>query len=230
MTASSEAFSTKGDYAYSKVRDLILSGDLEPGAAINQEALARQIGLSVTPLREALRRLRQQGLVTLDAHRDARVAPLSAEEARDLLEVRRSLDPLAASLAAQRRTNAELAEMRAALAELAALTSNPSLDQLVQHRRFHTSVYRASHNTRLVDALDGLWDSADRYRRHGLRGAHSDEDRAVKDREHALLTEAIAEGDADTAADIMRAHIDTSLGAKSAWRLRGRTGAAADAE
>ena len=56
--------------------------------------------MSTTPLREALRRLKQEGLVELDAHRDARVRPLDATEARDLLELRRSLDPLAASLAA----------------------------------------------------------------------------------------------------------------------------------
>src|SRR3954470_16437749 len=115
MTAPAESYATKSDFAYLRVRELILSGELEPGAVINQATLARTIGISTTPLREALRRLKQQGLVQLDAHRDARVAPLDAEEARDLLELRLSLDPLAASLAAQRRTSQDIAEMRAAL-------------------------------------------------------------------------------------------------------------------
>ena len=219
MTETAALFATKSDFAYMRVRELILSGELEPGAVINQAVLARQIGLSTTPLREALKRLKQQKLVELDAHRDARVTPLDAEEARDLLEMRRSLDPLAASLAADRRTKLDIAEMRSSLEGLDALPSNPTVQQLVAHRRFHAAIYRASHNALLVETLDGLWDTADRYRRHGLQVERSPEERELKAREHALLFEAIVEGDGDTAADVMRTHVETSLGAKSAWRL-----------
>ena len=219
MTETAALFATKSDFAYMRVRELILSGELEPGAVINQAVLARQIGISTTPLREALKRLKQQKLVELDAHRDARVTPLDAEEARDLLEMRRSLDPLAASLAADRRTKLDIAEMRSSLDGLDALPSNPTVQQLVAHRRFHAAIYRASHNALLVETLDGLWDTADRYRRHGLQVERSPEERALKAREHTLLFEAIVEGDGDTAADVMRTHVETSLGAKSAWRL-----------
>ena len=219
MTETAALFATKSDFAYTRVRELILSGELEPGAVINQAILARQIGISTTPLREALKRLKQQGLVELDAHRDARVTPLDPEEARDLLEVRRALDPLAASLAADRRTKEDVAEMRAALEGLEALASNPTVQQLVAHRRFHAAIYRASHNALLAETLDGLWDTADRYRRHGLQVERSAEEIATKANEHTLLFEAIVEGDGATAADVMRAHIQTSLGAKSAWRL-----------
>lgn len=219
MTEMAAPFPTKSDFAYTRVRELILSGELEPGAVINQTTLAREIGISTTPLREALKRLKQQGLVELDAHRDARVARLDAEEARDLLEVRRSLDPLAAFLAADRRTKQDVAEMRASLEGLEALPSNPTMEQLVAHRRFHAAIYRASHNALLVETLDGLWDTADRYRRHGLQVERSAEERALKAQEHTLLFEAIVEGDGATAEEVMRAHIQTSLGAKSAWRL-----------
>jgi DNA-binding GntR family transcriptional regulator len=219
MSEPAELYATKSDFAYRRVRELILSGSLEPGAVINQAILAREIGISTTPLREALRRLKQQGLVELDAHRDARVTALDAEEARDLLEVRRSLDPLAASLAADRRTKQDVAEMRAALEGLESLPSNPTMEQLVAHRRFHAAIYRASHNSLLVETLEGLWDTADRYRRHGLQVERSAEERETKAREHSLMFEAIVEGDGDTAADVMRTHIETSLGAKSAWRL-----------
>jgi DNA-binding GntR family transcriptional regulator len=219
MTQPAELYATKSDFAYTRVRELILSGEIEPGSVINQALLAKEIGISTTPLREALRRLMQQGLVELDAHRDARVTQLNAEEARDLLEVRRSLDPMAASLAAERRTRQDLAEMRASLEGLDALPSNPTVTQLIAHRRFHTAVYRASHNALLIEMLDGLWDTGDRYRRHGLQVERSAEERAEKSHEHTLLFQAIEEGDAETAADVMRAHIQTSLGAKSAWRL-----------
>jgi DNA-binding FadR family transcriptional regulator len=95
----------------------------------------------------------------------------------------------------------------------------------VAHRRFHAALYRASHNALLVEALDGLWDTADRYRRHGLQVERSAEERALKAQEHTLLFEAIVEGDGATAEEVMRAHIQTSLGAKSAWRLAKPTAA-----
>src|SRR4051795_9051244 len=117
-----EPFATKSDLAYTRVRDLILSGQLQPGAVLPQAELAQTIGMSTTPLREALRRLKQEGLVELDAHRDARVRALDAAEARDLLELRGSLDPLAASLAAERRTEDDLAAVRAAFDGLEALS------------------------------------------------------------------------------------------------------------
>lgn len=219
VSEPAEVYATKSDYAYTRVRTLILSGELEPGAVINQEALARTIGISTTPLREALRRLKQGGLVELGAHRDAVVAPLDAEEARDLLEVRRSLDPLAVALAADRRTKADIANMRSRLDGLRPLFKDPDSESLVTHRLFHAAIYQASHNALLVEALDGLWDKADRYRRHGLQVERSDSDRARKAHEHELIVELIVAGDADGAAHVMLEHINTSLGAQSASRL-----------
>jgi DNA-binding GntR family transcriptional regulator len=217
--AGDPGYATKSDLAYTRVRTLILSGELAPGSVLPQSALARTIGISTTPLREALRRLKQEGLVELDAHKDARVRPLDATEARDLLELRRNLDPLAASLAAQRRTEADLAEVRAALDGLEALSTRPSLPQLESHHRFHAAIHRASHNALLVDILDGLWVKTDRYRRHGLEAGRSDEERDARAAEHRALFEAVRDGEADTAAELMRRHVETSLGARSADQL-----------
>ena len=218
-TTGDAGFARKSDLAYIRVRELILSGELAPGAVLPQASLAQTIGMSTTPLREALRRLKQEGLVELDAHRDARVRPLDAAEARDLLEMRRNLDPLAASLAAQRRTDDDLADVRAALDGLEALDAAPSLAQLESHHRFHAAIHRASHNALLVDVLDGLWVKTDRYRRHGLESGRSDEERDARAAEHRQLFEAVRDGDAETAAELMRRHVETSLGARSADRL-----------
>src|SRR3954453_987542 len=95
-------FPTKADYAYHYVRREIARGALPAGETINQEAVARAAGVSVTPLREALRRLSTEGFVQLAAHRDARVAPLTAQDARNLLEMRAPLESVAVSLAAER--------------------------------------------------------------------------------------------------------------------------------
>ncbi len=213
-------YATKSDFAYRTLRARILTGELAPGQVLNQATLARTIGISTTPLREALRRLTSEGLVELDAHRDARVTDLSADEARDLLEVRRSLDPLAASLAAARRTADDLAAVREAAAGVEPLRPDSGMDHLVAHRRLHAAIYRASHNDLLVAALDGLWDKADRYRRVGLSPDRGPEERDRTAAEHARLVECVAAGDAEGAAEVMRAHVDAGLGARAAWRLR----------
>ncbi|MGP3933069.1 GntR family transcriptional regulator [Nonomuraea sp. KM88] len=212
---------TKADHAYLRVKELILSGELPPASVIAQARLAGDIGISTTPLREALRRLKSEGLVELDAHRDARVAPLAAEEARDLLELRRSLDPLAVALAAERRTRADIAAMRAAGQGLEPLPGNPAYEHLAAHRAFHRALYSASHNDLLIQTLDGLWDKSDRYRRLALEAGRDQEARDRSAAEHEALVELVIAGDGEGAAAVMRRHVDTSLGAQAAWRLLG---------
>jgi DNA-binding GntR family transcriptional regulator len=219
MSQPAELYETKSDFAYRQVRDRILSGELVPGSVIQQRDLASQIGISTTPLREALRRLKSEGLVELDAHRDARITALRAEEARDLLEVRRSLDPLAASLAAERRTKADIQAIRATAAGLDPLPSHPAIEHLRAHRRFHAAIYMASHNDLLIEALEGLWNKADRYRRLALQTDRGQAARDQKAKEHAMLVEYVIAGDSEGAGAVMREHIDTSLGATAVWRL-----------
>jgi DNA-binding GntR family transcriptional regulator len=217
-------FATKGDLAYARVRELILSGDLAPGTVLAQSSLAATIGMSTTPLREGLRRLAQEGLVDLDAHRDARVRALDATEARDLLELRGTLDPMAAALAAQRRTADDLAAISAALDGLEALPDDPTPAQLESHHRFHAAVHDASHNSLLVGILDGLWVKTDRYRRHALAAGRTAAEREARAAEHRQLFEAVRDGDPQTAAELMRRHVESSLGARAADHLAGPDG------
>ncbi|MCE0538028.1 GntR family transcriptional regulator [Kineosporia rhizophila] len=221
MTELGRPSGTKSDFAYDRVREMILDGRLEPGQILNQASLAAQIGLSTTPLREALRRLRGEGLVELGAHRDGRVTPLSAEEARDLLEIRRSLDPLAASLAAERRTRSDIAVMRAAYEDLEPLPADPSQGQLARHRRFHAAIYFASHNEILISTLEGLWTKADRFRRMALQPGRGRAAQEAKAAEHRALLDCVIAGDREGAAEVMHQHIDTSLGAQAARQLSG---------
>jgi DNA-binding GntR family transcriptional regulator len=218
LTGSQERYSTKSEFAYICLRDKIVSREFAPGETLNQAVIARDLGISTTPLREALRRLKSEGLVELDAHRDARVTMLSAEEARDLVEIRLGLDPLAASLAAERRSKEDIAEMRAA-AEFGALPDHPSVADLVAHRRFHRAIYRASHNEILISTLDALWDKADRYRLVGLqdRPGPPDHDHTVD--EHRRLLAFVIAGDGEAAAEVMVRHIQGSLGARATSRL-----------
>ncbi|GLB68891.1 GntR family transcriptional regulator [Arthrobacter mangrovi] len=207
---------TKNAYAYEEVRQRILVGSLEPGQALAQSQLAAELGVSLTPMREALRRLDAEGLVFIDAHKNARVATLSAVEATHLFEVRERMDPMAAALAAERRTDADIANIKAAAANLKPLEDKASLDALTAHRQFHRAVYTASHNDLLINLLEGLWDKADRYRQVGLNARKdSAADRKRVNREHESIMRAVINGDAAAAEKHMLAHVQGSLGRRA---------------
>src|SRR5688500_1114100 len=213
---------TKADYAYAEVRERILSGALPHGATVSQEALAAELNVSTTPLREAMRRLSSEGLVILDAHRDARVAPLTATEARSLFEIRQQLDPLAVRLAAARRDAADVARIEDAAASLEPLDAGSSLAALEAHRAFHAALYRASHNDLLIGLLDGLWDKADRYRRVALgEREHSSDARARVRAGHPALMAALLAGYPHAAQQPTHRRVAGSLGRRAIDVLSG---------
>lgn len=207
---------TKSAYAYEELRRRILSGEIPHGSVLSQARLAHEIGVSTTPLREALRRLAAEGLVQLESHRDARVASLTADEARNLYVLRENLDPLAAGLAAESRTPADIEDIQAALKQLTPLHDAADLDAMTAHRAFHRAVYRASHNPLLINILEGLWDKADRYRQIGLQSRQdSEKDRKRVREEHIEIADAVVSGDAVRAREIMQRHIVGSLGRRA---------------
>jgi DNA-binding GntR family transcriptional regulator len=213
---------TKSDYAYSEVRERIMSGRLVQGSTVNLEALAVELNVSTTPVREAMRRLASEGFVILDAHRDAHVAPLTADEARHLFEVRQQLDPLAVRLAAERRDDADRAQILDAAAFLEPLDAGSGLAALEAHRAFHAALYRASHNPLLISLLEGLWDKVDRYRRAALETREDDpDDRARVQAEHQAMMTAVLDGDPDAAEQQMRRHVANSLGRRAIEILAG---------
>lgn len=213
MMTSANVFSSKGGLAYIELRRRITTGELAPGSRLSQYDLAEDLGMSITPLREAIRRLASEDWVVMETHRDVRVAPMSAAEARELLEVRLSLEPAAAELAAHRRTDREVAAMRAAAEALLPVTRPWGEDALAAHRAFHRSIYTASHNTVMVRLLDDLWDKADRYRRIGLELPAGAEPRTIDLHQHHEILELVVVGDGPAAADLVRTHVRNSLGA-----------------
>ncbi|MFL4476523.1 GntR family transcriptional regulator [Paeniglutamicibacter sp. MACA_103] len=220
--STTNVFSSKGSLAYSELRQLILSGGLAPGSRISQYELADNMQMSITPLREAIRRLSSEGLITMDTHRDSRVAAMSATEARELLEVRLSLEPSATELAASRRTDADIAAMRAAAEKLLPVTRVWGEGAIAVHREFHRAVYVASHNDVMIKLLDDLWDKSDRYRRVGLELPSGDEPRTIDLNQHHQILELVIAGDGAGAAELARTHIANSLTASVTGALEER--------
>jgi DNA-binding GntR family transcriptional regulator len=206
-------FTSKADVAYARIRQQILDGSLEAGSPLAQYDLAAELGISITPLREAVRRLSGEGWIRLDTHRNARVAELDLHEARQLLEARRALEPAAVALAAERHTGDDVVRMQAALERLRPVTRKWGEAALTAHREVHRALYSASHNDVMVRMLDDLWDKSDRYRRVGLQLPPGGEDRTRDFEEHHELVRLVVGRDAASAAELMSAHIDHSLAA-----------------
>jgi DNA-binding GntR family transcriptional regulator len=197
---------TKAEVAYHQIRQEIVEGRLVPNTVLDQEALAVRLGLSTTPVREALRILESEGLVVNRRHRNTVVAPLDFELLQETYVVRLSLDPLAVSLAAEEATDAERAAMRAAVANVES-DAEPRAARRA-NRRLHRAIYSASHNGVLIQTLETLWDRSDRYRLltlHNAQHAHEANDA------HQAIVEAVVARKASTAAALMRDHVSESL-------------------
>jgi DNA-binding GntR family transcriptional regulator len=192
-------YRSKTDAAYVEIRRMILDGRLPPSLPLNQEQLAAELGISTTPLREALRRLESEGFVLMPAHRDVVVAPLDPTELHVLYDVRRELDAFAASLAASEHDAGDAERMTAACAELRAGRSDP----ILLNRAFHRAVYVASHNRVLIEILDMLWDRSDRYRR--FTGSFASDPTVIE--EHETMLQTILRRDAEGARRLMHAHV-----------------------
>lgn len=204
-------FSSKADVAYAQIRRQILAGELAAGSRLAQYEMAAAFGISITPLREAIRRLSGEGLIVLDTHRNARVASMDYDEAKELFETRRALDPAAIELAAVRRTDSDITCMRDALEKLLPVTRQWGEAGLNAHREVHQAIYYASHNSVLIRLLDDLWDKSDRYRRVGLELPSGSEPRTRDFDEHGEMVELVIAGDVEAAGNLMRSHIDNSL-------------------
>jgi DNA-binding GntR family transcriptional regulator len=152
---------TKAVAVYLETRSRILKGMLAPGLSVNQEALAASLGVSITPLREALRRLEMEGLVRLEAHRTVIITPLTSRELNEIYIIRTELDALAAGMSATAAADTDLVTI-ARLARRKAV--NDPVIQLERNRAFHRAVYSSAGNASLTTLLDQLWDRTDRYR------------------------------------------------------------------
>ena len=188
------------DRAYLAIRDRIVSLELAPGALIDERALVDELGMSRTPVREAIMRLAQERLVEVYPRRGMFVTGVDVRELARLSEVRSVLEPEAARLAAARATDAERAGLSALVDEIMAADDLMGLDE-----RIHRAVYRAAHNDLLEATLEQYYVLALRIWMIAIDRAHELEE-AVE--AHRALLEAIQEGDGERAAETMRSHVE----------------------
>jgi DNA-binding GntR family transcriptional regulator len=201
--------SSVADRVYAALRERILAGDIPHHARLHQEQLSVELGVSRTPLREALGRLAADGLVELLPQRGARVADITAADMETSYGARLVIEPAAAALAARRRPPEAIAEMRRAIA---AHRRDQADVQAVfnANRDFHLAVVRASENPFLLRFAEQLW-----VRRLGLRVYEEQREPpeciAADADWHERIADSIEAGDAHRAERDMRRHIAEAM-------------------
>jgi DNA-binding GntR family transcriptional regulator len=197
------------DQVYSAIRERISSGSLPRGARVHQEDLAEELGVSRTPVREALRRLAAEGLVEMRTNRGARVADVDQVGMRVSYEARTVIEPGAARLAAARQLQEPLARMRAAVAAQRRSLRNVQRS-FEANREFHLALATASGNEFLVQFAERLW-----VARIGEtiyeRQVQTQERMLLDVREHEQIIEAIEAGDGRRAESLARRHLSDAM-------------------
>lgn len=205
-STSSEANGlTRGAHAYHKIRAAIQSGELKPGERLREAELAESIGLSRTPVREALARLVSEGLVIHDATRGIMVAELDYSMVTELYYMREVLEGTAARLTAQHASDVEISILDDLCNQYeAAIQSGNGAALTTSNRHFHDTLYRCSHNRYLINMLTVLHDALSLLGSTTLR---SPERAAETLQEHLAVVAAVRARDPDAAEAALRAHI-----------------------
>jgi len=184
------------------LRTAIVDGSLAPGTPLRQDAIARHFSVSAIPVREALRQLESEGWAKAEVNRGATVAPLSADEAREIYEIRAALESLAIGLAIPAHTPASLRHA-ASLCKAASAESDPSL-YVARNEAFHLSLYMPAARPQLFGMIAMLHGRGERYLRlkFGLPSY-----KRASDREHAALLKAVRQRDVGTAQSLVTQHL-----------------------
>jgi DNA-binding GntR family transcriptional regulator len=193
------------DHVASTLRDAITSLQLAPGSPIVEATVAKQLGVSTTPVREAFHRLAKDGLVVLNRYRGATVVSMSREDVDEIFQLREVLEPLAVRLAVPNFTQADVTLMRDLLQRAGHAISQKDLSELSHcNREFHGMFMARNGNERLQSILQNLQDQ------NRIIAILAWQNRGYQTREHEehlTIFDAVQRGDAERAADLTYHHV-----------------------
>lgn len=192
------------DVALHELRQLILRGEYAPGGRIVQEAIAERLGLSVIPVREALKTLQGEGLVTFRPRRGFFVTEFSSEELLEICAIRSALEGIAVREAIGRLDGGAFAAMKEAISQMRAADERGDVVAFIRaDRRLHFSLFEPAGMPQLMRLLTLMWDQSDHYRAAFL--GEADRRRANHD-EHEAIVSAAREGDTERLIGLLDAH------------------------
>jgi len=194
------------EVVFEVIRTAITSGALQPGERIMENQLAEQLRVSRTPVREAIRKLEQEGFVVMVPRRGTYVSDLSIRDINEVFEIRTALEVLAAGLAAERMTEGDLERLERLLVEIGELIELDDTERLVEADcRFHDILYNATHNKTLANITSNLREKFTPFRAI----SYSYPGRAKRSlEEHRRLVEALAERNPAAAQQVARKHME----------------------
>lgn len=194
------------DVVFNTLRQAILTGELKPGERLMEIHLANKLGVSRTPIREAIRKLELEGLVIMIPRRGAEVAQITEKSMNDVLEVRRALDALCVELACDRITQQELEQLKTACDGFEAAVKTGDIKKIAQADvALHDIIVRATGNQRLMQLVNNLSEQMYRYRFEYIKDS-SQHARLIE--EHRIIYESIVKKDKETASMAAKTHID----------------------
>ena len=199
------------DVVFNTLRQAILRGELKPGERLMEIQLANKLGVSRTPIREAIRKLELEGLVLMIPRKGAEVADITEKSLMDVLEVRRALEELSVQLTCDRITKEEINELGQAAEGFKNTLKSKDVTEIAEADvRFHDVIYTATKNQKLIQLLNNLREQMYRYRVEYLKN----EDVYPKLlREHEEIIEHITKKDKEKASRIVCKHIDNQVNA-----------------
>lgn len=195
------------ELVYQSTRRAILTGDYAPGSPLRLQELAARNGVSMIPVREALRLLEAEGFVESVPNRGAHVAPLSMEDMLDVYRTRIVLELEALRQAIPNITPQVLAKARRSNKKIVRQFQQKGYAEYEDHRAFHFALYEPSGSKWLMRLIGIVWDHTERYRRQGASMVTPEMAR----QEHERILDLIAAGDAPGAIDALREHLESSV-------------------
>lgn len=194
------------DVVFNTLRRAILRGELLPGQRLMEIQLADKMGVSRTPVREAIRKLELEGLVVMVPRKGAEVAHISGQNLRDVLEVRRALEELAGELACARMTEEQYKKLEQANKTFISVLENDDITIIAEaDEAFHSVIYQATGNERLVQMVSNLKEQMYRYRIEHIK------DRAQRNilvEGHCEIMKALDARDVEAVKKATREHIN----------------------
>lgn len=194
------------DVVFNTLRQAILKGELKPGERLMEIQLAQKLGVSRTPVREAIRKLELEGLVLMIPRKGAEVAEITAQDLEDVLEVRSALEELAVRDACEHITEEQLCDLAKAAEEFQRCLGEPDIVASVHaDMHFHEIIYGATNNRRLLQILNNLREQMYRYRMEYLKDKRTHQ--TLLD-EHEAIREALKNHDKEKAGEAIHIHIE----------------------
>lgn len=194
------------DVVFENLRTAILEGNLKAGERLMEVQLAEQLGVSRTPIREAIRKLELEGLVVMLPRKGAYVANMSFKDLIDVLEIRASLEGLAASLASERLRDEDIVELERVAKEFEKSVRETDIDEVLKKDvEFHEKIFLMANNKKLYHLITSLWEQVHRFRVTYV--SNYEASLSLVD-EHNRILEAIKSGDSELAKKYATEHIE----------------------